>query len=426
MKALTTLFFIFILTQAGAQRICASTEYQKQLLAQNPSLQSSFDLAEQQIEKTIANSKRYSARDTSSNEIINVPVVIHVIYKSAVQSISNAKILSQLDALNKDFSNQNADKINTPVVFKNLAADSRIKFCLAQVDPKGKRTSGIIRKQSNLDVFTADDAMKFSASGGDDAWDSQQYLNIWICVLSARSLGYATPPGGPADKDGVVIAYDVFGTVGALRSPFDKGRTATHEVAHWLGLKHMWGDSDCGDDGVDDTPRQKTYNFGSPIFPHVTDCSLDANGDMFMNYMDFSDDASMNMFTIGQKKRMRALFAKGNMRNSFLASFACDSSLAQAAPLPIPETAPATVIDSVDVFKVYPNPAQNIATVEYIPAAEFGVKHISIYNMMGINVLNKEINKAKTTINLSQLAAGVYFIRIGEGKKAYATKLVKM
>jgi hypothetical protein len=424
MKALTTLFLIFILAQAGAQRICGSSDYKKQLLAKNPSLQNSFQLVEQQIERTIANSKKYAARDTSSNEIINVPVVIHVIYKSAVQNISDAQILSQLEALNKDFAHLNDDRINTPVAFKNLATDTKIKFCLAQVDPKGKKTSGIIRKQSNFEVFTADDGMKFSASGGDDAWDSQRYLNIWVCALSARSLGYATPPGGPADKDGLVIAYDAFGTVGTLRNPFDKGRTATHEVGHWLGLKHLWGDDNCGNDDVDDTPRQKTYNYGSPIFPHLTDCSLDANGDMFMNYMDFSDDAVMNMFTIGQKKRMRALFAKGNIRNSFLASFACDSNLVAAATLPTPETAPATAL--ADLFKVYPNPVQNLATIEYIPAAEFEVKQISIYNMMGVKVFSGEINKGKMYINVSHLSHGVYIVRIGEGKKAYNTKLIKM
>jgi Secretion system C-terminal sorting domain/Pregnancy-associated plasma protein-A len=425
MKALSTLLFIFILTQAGAQRICGSQEYRKQLLAKNPALQNSFDIAEKQIKTTLANSKKYAARDTSSNEIINVPVVVHVIYKNAVQNISDAQILSQLDVLNKDFSNQNTDRINTPAVFKNLSADTKIKFCLAQVDPKGKRTSGIVRRQTNIEVFSADDIMKFSASGGDDGWNSQQYLNIWVCVLSSRSLGYASLPGGPADKDGLVISYDVFGNVGTLRKAFDKGRTATHEVAHWLGLKHIWGDDDCGDDEVDDTPRQKTYNFGSPVFPHVTDCSLNANGDMFMNYMDFSDDAAMNMFTIGQKKRMRALFAKGNIRNSFLASFACDSNAVQPAPLPTPETAPATT-DSFDIFKVYPNPVQNMATIEYIPAAQFGAKHISIYNSTGKNVFNTEINKTKTTINLSNLISGLYIIRIGEGKKAYSTKLIKI
>lgn len=424
MKAITTLLFFFIFGQANAQRICGSAAYQKQLVAQNPSLQTSFDLAEQQIQKAIANSKKYAARDTTSNEIINIPVVIHVIYKTAAQNISDAQILSQLDVLNKDFANLNSDRINTPAVFKNFAADTKIKFCLAQVDPKGNRTSGIIRKHTSFEVFSADDAMKFTASGGDDAWDSQHYLNIWVCGLGARSLGYAALPGGPADKDGVVISYDVFGTVGTLRKPFDKGRTATHEIGHWLGLKHIWGDNDCGDDGVDDTPRQRSYNFGTPVFPHVTDCSLDANGDMFMNYMDFSDDAVMNMFTIGQKKRMRALFAKGNIRNSFLSSFACDSSLAEAAPLPIPETAP--VAEAADLFKVYPNPVQTTAVIEYSPAAEFAVKQVTVYNMLGVNVLSTQITQAKTTINLSKLSKGIYIVKIGEDKKAYTTKLVKL
>lgn len=424
MKALTTIFFIFTLASAGAQRICGTDTYKKMVLAQNPSLQNSFDKADQQIAKTIANSKKYAARDTSANEIINVPVVIHLIYKSAVQNISDAQILSQLESLNKDFSNLNNDRVNTPSVFKSLAADSRIKFCLAQVDPKGRRTTGIIRKQTATDVFLADDAMKFTASGGDDAWDSQHYLNIWVCALGVRSLGYATPPGGPADKDGVVIAYDVFGTVGTLRSPFDKGRTATHEVGHWLGLNHIWGDTDCGDDQVDDTPRQKTYNFGKPVFPHVTDCSLDANGDMFMNYMDFSDDAVMTMFTIGQKKRMRALFANGNMRNSFLTSFACDSSLAQGAALPTPETAP--VSNPVDQFKVYPSLVQSLTTIEYIPAAAYEVKQVSIYNTMGVKIYSTQINKAKTSIDLSHLSAGIYIIKIGQEKRAYTSKLIKI
>src|SRR5699024_2630864 len=136
---------------------------------------------------------------------------------------------------------------------------------------------GIVRKHTNVSSFMGEDGMKFSGSGGDDAWDSKRYLNIWVCSLFGRSLEYATPPGGPADKDGVVINFDVFGTTGSLRANFDKGRTATHEVGHWLGLRHIWGDETCGNDEVDDTPRQLSYNFNCPSFPHVTSCS--PNGD---------------------------------------------------------------------------------------------------------------------------------------------------
>jgi hypothetical protein len=349
-----------------------------------------------------------------------------VIYKTAAQNISDAQILSQMEVLNNDFSNNNADGVNRPSAFANLAADVRIRFCIAQVDPNGKRTTGIIRKQTSVETFTADDAMKNSLSGGDNAWDAKKYLNIWVCNLGGRSLGYATLPGGPADKDGVVIGSDVFGTVGNVRAPFNKGRTATHEVGHWLGVKHVWGDTDCGDDGVDDTPRQKSYNFGAPSFPHVTECSQTANGDMFMNYMDFSDDAVMNMFTIGQKKRMRALFATGNLRNGFLASFACDSTLVQAGPVAADTTPVAVAPVKKDAYKAYPNPVQSVLTIEYKPATDLVVKSISIYNAMGVKVLSGEINKEKSTLSLSALTAGIYIVRIGEGANSYSTKIVKI
>ncbi len=412
-------FFILCFTNTQAQRICGSVEYTKQLLLNNPGLQNSINHAEQQIVNTLRLNKNIQHRDTSANETINIPVVIHVLYNTTAQNISTAQILSELTALNKDFANKNNDKINTPDVFKNLAADIRIQFCLAQIDPQGKRTEGIIRKQTSIENFTADDAMKSNARGGDDAWDCNKYLNIWVCSLGGRTLGYATLPGGPADKDGVVIEFDVFGTVGNIRAPFNKGRTATHEIGHWLGLKHLWGDADCGDDLVDDTPQQRTYNFGCPSFPHATTCSPNANGDMFMNYMDFSDDGCMSMFTIEQKKRMRALFATGNLRNSFLSSFACDSTLIQAGPLPTPVSVP------VAIFKVYPNPVHAVVTIEYKPAADMVAKPIRIYNAMGVNIFTGEINKEKNIFNLSQFPSGIYFIRIGEGSSKVSMKIFK-
>jgi len=425
MKTITgILLFILISSTSQAQRICGSDSYTSQLIAANPSLQASFDLAEQQILTTLKNKRNSLQRDTTANEIINIPVVIHVIYKTAAQNISDAQILSQMEVLNNDFSNNNADGVNRPSAFAGLAADVRIRFCIAQVDPNGKRTTGIIRKQTSVETFTADDAMKNSLSGGDNAWDAKKYLNIWVCNLGGRSLGYATLPGGPADKDGVVIGSDVFGTVGNVRAPFNKGRTATHEVGHWLGVKHVWGDTDCGDDGVDDTPRQKSYNFGAPAFPHVTECSQTANGDMFMNYMDFSDDAVMNMFTIGQKKRMRALFATGNFRNNFLTSFACDSTLVQAGPAAV-DTVAAPVPVKQDVYKIYPNPASSFVTLEYTPAAALIKKSFTVYSITGVKLLSGELTKEKTTLSLSHLMRGIYIVRIGEGNETITRKISK-
>ncbi|MEO7562509.1 MAG: zinc metalloprotease, partial [Ferruginibacter sp.] len=231
------------------------------------------------------------SRDTLSNEIINIPVVVHILYQAAGQNITDAQVLSQLNVLNQDYQLKNLDAANIPAAFKSIAADVRINFCLARVDPNGRSTQGIIHKYTSKEYFL-DEGMKYSAQGGDDAWDSKKYLNIWVCYLFGRSLGFASLPGGPADKDGVVINYDVFGTMGT-RAPFNKGRTATHEIGHWLGLKHLWGDEACGTDDVDDTPSQRFSNFNCPSFPHVTSCSPNGNGDMFMNYMDFTDDACM-------------------------------------------------------------------------------------------------------------------------------------
>ena len=273
--------------------------------------------------------------------------------------------------------------------------------------------------------------MKSSAQGGDDAWDSKRYLNIWVCNMSGRTMGYSSLPGGPANVDGVVISYDVFGAGENVRSPFNKGRTATHEIGHWLGLKHIWGDAICGTDLVEDTPTQQYYNYGCPTFPHVSNCSPNTNGDMFMNFMDFTNDGCMNMFTIGQKQRMRALFANGNLRNSFLSSFACDSTLAQGSALPIADTVPVvTVTTTIPAkqnagLKVYPNPTQSIVNIEYINTINSGPKTISIFNVVGTRVYTGQLTKEKASVNLANFAKGIYIVQIEEEGNRLTSKIIK-
>ncbi len=438
------IFFLQVVFVAQAQRVCGSTDYTQKMLLNNPSLKAGFDKAEEQINFTTTSRLSSVARDTSSNEIIYIPVIIHVIYKSTDQNLSTDQILSQLKSLNDDYSGTNADSKNIPVVFKPYAADTRIRFCLAQVDPQGKRTTGIIRTYTANDAFTATDGMKFTAQGGDNAWDSKRYLNIWVCKLSGRTLGYSTLPGSPTNVDGVVIGYNVFGTIGNLSVPFNKGRTSTHEVGHWLGLKHIWGDAVCGSDNVDDTPTQQYYNYGTPTFPHAGNCSPNSNGDMFMNYMDFTDDATMNMFTNGQKIRMRALFGNNNLRNSFLVSFACDSTLATGGPLP-PVVTPPVVIPPVAApiaaskkdtiltklaiksfaAKIFPSPAVSSVTVEYVNASAMGVKIINVYNVLGSKVLTAQLTATKTALNISSLIKGIYIVSIEDGNNKVTTKIVK-
>ncbi len=408
---LFALAFCFFATGLNAQRVCTTPLYEQQT-----------PYASMSRPNTINNGGPAS-RDTVANEIITIPVVIHLLFNTAAQNISDEQILSQLAVLNKDFRRLNMDAGNTPEAFRSSAADAKIMFCLAQVDPSGRATKGIVRKLTNKPFFQGDDGMKFSLAGGDNAWDSRKYLNIWVCNMFGRSLGYSSLPGGPADKDGVVINFDVFGTVGNLRAPFNKGRTATHEVGHWLGLKHLWGDNNCGSDDVDDTPRQLGYNFNCPSFPHVTSCSQTPYGDMFMNFMDFTNDDCMNMFTYGQKTKMRALFSSNGIRNSFLNSFACDSSLASGGPLP-DDTLP--VVKPMADVRVFPNPVQQMLNI--VPVTEYVLtgKACTIYSIAGVKLLQQTMKSEKETLNLSALAAGIYILKIGEGADKKTIKVVKL
>jgi len=185
--------------------------------------------------------------------------------------------------------------------------DANIQFELAKKDPNGKATNGITRTNTTRTSFGSNDSVKSSSTGGADPWPSDRYLNLWVCTLGGGLLGYAQFPGGPSATDGVVILNTGCGTKGTATDPFNHGRTATHEIGHWLNLIHIWGDTQhCeGTDLVDDTPNAQQPNFGKPVFPHIS-CNNGPNGDMFMNYMDYTDDDSMFMFTSGQVTRMTA------------------------------------------------------------------------------------------------------------------------
>jgi hypothetical protein len=236
-----------------------------------------------------------------------IQVVVHVVHRSATENITDAQIRSQIDVLNRDFRAKNADRSKVPAPWKNLVADSGINFELASRDPDGKKTNGITRRRTERTSFGTGDTVKSHDTGGVDPWPTDRYLNIWVCTLGGGLLGYAQFPGGPAETDGVVILNTAFGTSGTARAPFNKGRTSTHEVGHYFNLHHIWGDvNHCGGtDFIDDTPDSRMPNYGKPTFPHYS-CSGEPFGDMFMNYMDYVDDAAMYMFTVDQVARMRA------------------------------------------------------------------------------------------------------------------------
>ena len=239
--------------------------------------------------------------------ITTIPVVVHVVYRTAAENISVSQIRSQIKALNLDFCANNPDKTKVPSVWAGLVSDTRIQFALATKDPKGQSTTGITRTNTNQSSFGTNDTVKFTATAGVNAWPTKRYLNIWVCTLGGGLLGYAQFPGGPVRTDGIVILNTAFGTTGTASAPFNKGRTTTHEVGHWLNLRHIWADTeDCsGSDLVADTPNAAGPNYNRPAFPSIS-CGNGPNGDMFMNYMDYVDDDAMFMFTTGQVARMQA------------------------------------------------------------------------------------------------------------------------
>jgi hypothetical protein len=240
-------------------------------------------------------------------KLCTIPVVVHVVYKTPAENISVTQIRSQIRALNRDFSATNPDRTLVPPCWQGLVTDARVRFVLATKDPRGLATNGITRTKTTKASFGDDDTVKSPATGGVRPWQTKKYLNIWVCTLSGGLLGYAQFPGGPTPTDGVVILNTAFGTTGTAAAPFNKGRSATHEIGHYLNLRHIWGDTeDCsGTDFVADTPNAAGPNYGTPSFPHVT-CSNGPNGDMFMNYMDYVDDRAMYMYTSQQVLRMVA------------------------------------------------------------------------------------------------------------------------
>lgn len=285
-----------------SRRTCGVQEVHARLLEQYPEYRARNLDNESRIRTFIR-----EGRFTQRAGITTIPVVVHVVYQTDEQNVSDSQIASQLTVLNQDHRRKNADLPKLPGIWSSLAADARVEFRLADTDPLGIRGPGIIRVQTDKSVFGTDEAVKSSSTGGSDPWATDRYLNLWVCNLGTRLLGYAQFPAGPPDTDGVVIHYQAFGTEGTASAPFNLGRTATHEVGHWLSLRHIWGDrDDCStDDEVEDTPVQATPNYGKPSFPHIS-CNNGPSGDMFMNYMDYVDDDSMFFFTEGQAARIAA------------------------------------------------------------------------------------------------------------------------
>lgn len=410
---------LFSVFELSAQRECATQQYLKYLLGADA--QTARNIRDVEIfTQRMSTQGTGSANRLAAEYIIRIPVVVHVLYNTTAQNISDAQVKSQIDALNRDFRRLNADSVNTPLPFKSLAADVQIEFALATADPKGRATTGIVRKATGVTYWQMDDKIKYSEQGGDNAWDSRYYLNIW--VGNTRSLlGYSSVIGAPADKDGIVINTSAFGTLN-MSGAYDNGRTAVHEAGHWLGLKHIWGDALCGDDGIYDTPTQSGFTTSCPTGIRTSSCGSNPAGDMYMNYMDFTNDACLNLFTTGQKEHMRSLFEDGAPRYSLLLSKGLNAPWTEES---LPEEAIPVVIAPAQL-KLYPNPTSSELVLDFEYDASWIGKEVKILNMNGVVISIVLVSSKTQKVPLSTFTPGVYFIQGINGNKKISQKFIKL
>lgn len=330
---LTTLLFC-IAHISIAQDRCATVYYEELRKLKNPKKETTQQF-EDWLRQKMAVRTMDARRNQETQATYVIPVVVHVIHNGETEgigsNISTSQIQSQIDVLNKDFQRLNTDATNTPAGFVPFAGSLDIQFVLAKQDPIGAPTSGILRVKGTQSSWSVNDNAIFKSLS---YWPAEDYLNIWLVKFSDETIGYAQFPvsnlsgleGSPDDRltDGVVISYTSFGSIdyGAftLDSKYNKGRTATHEVGHFFGLRHIWGDdgSSCsGTDYVEDTPNQAGNYINQCPTGTKTTCSSD---DMYMNYMDYTNDACMNLFTLGQLGRVNYVIQNSPRRASLLNS----------------------------------------------------------------------------------------------------------
>jgi hypothetical protein len=374
-------FLLFVWIGSRAQERCGTVEYTRQLrsLKAIPSDDKKF---EEWLNAKINLGQSGWTQQTQST--YKIPVVVHVIHKGEAvgtgTNISDAQIVSQITVLNEDFTRQNADKTSTPLDFSGVAGNMDIEFVLAKQDPEGMPTNGIVRVKGAKSLWTINDNYELKAQS---YWPAEDYLNIWVCDISDY-LGYTQFPESSLAglensstnrlTDGVVIWYRTFGssTHGSfnLDSKYALGRTATHEIGHFFGLRHIWGDdgSSCsGQDYVNDTPNQSGNTTGCPTHPRQT-CTVSA---MFQNFLDYTDDVCMNLFTQGQVQRMTTVLENSPRRASLLNSSGTLDPTPVANDLGIREiTSPSklecsNLVTPTIVVRNYGNNTVTSATIRY-------------------------------------------------------------
>ena len=343
--------------------------------------------------------------------LYSIPVVIHIIHDGEAvgtgTNISDADALSIITVMNNQFRKMTSDSLVSGDPFYNLSVDTEIEFCLAVRDPDGNATSGITRQQggqSSYEDYEFDSLVKPST-----IWDASSYMNMWCIAFTDPSLdGYGTFPNQTSDStDGIVVSYNDF----TAANQGQKSIVGTHEVGHYLNLNHIWGDATCGDDLVADTPTHETDNFGCPTYPHNvnSNCNPGPEGEMYMNYMDYSDAVCTMVFTPGQTQRMRVTLE--TLRSGLLTSDGCDPVVGL------------NTLFSENAFTVYPNPNAGVFMVDLNQAGIENV-NISVINQLGQEV--KQVSNVQSfpvEITLEDMPNGIFYLQIESDQNVITTKV---
>jgi hypothetical protein len=409
----TLLFAQFFAFHVAAQELQCGTDMKMQeQLAADAELRAVREGIEEFTQRWIEDEQEQAER-----VVYTIPVVVHVVYKTAAQNITDEQIFSQIDVLNEDYRANNADVSGVPAVWTDRVADCEIQFALAERTPNGFETNGITRTETDVSSWNGSDDVKFTSLGGHDAWPAADYLNIWVCNIGSGLLGYTYQPGINPALDGVVIGYRYFGREGNISSTYYLGRTATHEIGHYFNLNHLWGsggdNSSCtANDGVSDTPKQQGPNYGCNNTYPLESCGTGVNSDMFNNYMDYGNDECLFFFTNGQKSRMLATL--NGPRSGLKTSNGLTPPVVGIEEQPLASS-----------LIVYPNPSTGTVNLR-LDQADNALTDVQVMDMSGRVVFqesNIRLGYANYSLDLNELTAGVYVLELTSTKERISRKI---
>jgi hypothetical protein len=420
----------------GQDRKCAANDVMERQIADNPSFAARMLAIEKHTQEFVAQNRKNTTNakkpdnpgggkpkpptppplPPSEFTEVTIPVVVHILFNNSTEESAKDRVDEQMKILNDDFAATNTDITNhIPTEYSSVVSSgAKISFCL-------KETKLVPTSES---AFSTNDAMKFSSSNGSDAVDPDKNLNIWVCNMSGGILGYAQFPGGSLATDGVVILHSAFGNTSGY---YNKGRTATHEVGHYFNLRHIWGDRRCGNDLVDDTPLHDGANYRCPGEGATSNCKGQIV-EMWMNYMDYTFDECMYMFSSDQALRMQATLASGGPRAGMVEpNYECPATATAASSRTNDIFENETISTSISDFKVYPTITSGNVFFQ-MQSSNTGIKELGIFNQSGILVNRKRIsvvNGVNTQeLNLGNLANGFYLIKLLDGSDHRIQKLI--